>query len=176
MPTDVVPGSPADANTADDVVVRRIYDERGRHIADVDPLSRRTDYEYDDDARLIAVTLPAVDVDGSATGTADRRRPRYEYHYDAQGNKTHVVANAYLDEATAQVAYVSKDAGGNSTEVARSVNAAYATWPNDKGNVTVFTYDAEGRQKTRTLPMGAGFVERFEYETAPGAAQGQLKY
>ncbi|HEV7299861.1 MAG TPA: DNRLRE domain-containing protein [Tepidisphaeraceae bacterium] len=182
-PANVTPGSPADTSTADDIVLEQVYDERGRHLADVDALGRRTDYEYDGDGRLIAVTQPAVDVDGSATGTADRRRPRYEYHYDAQGNRTHIVAHAFLDDATAKVVYVTRDAAGSTTEVSRPSNAAYGTWPKDKGSVTRFTYDGEGRQLTRTLPLGVqttgdanDFVERSVYVTTLGPGYGQLKY
>lgn len=172
----VEPGGAAD-DVSDDVVAQEVYDAMSRRTATIDPLGRRTDYQYDDDGRLIAVTLPPVDVDGMATGTVDLRRPRYEYHYDQHGRQTHIVANAYLDEAAGQVVYITRSQDGSTeTSATRSATAAPATWPKDKGHVTTFTYDADGRQLTRTLPLGniagatpGSFTERTVYVSAAEA-------
>ncbi|QNN24371.1 LEPR-XLL domain-containing protein [Planctomycetales bacterium ZRK34] len=77
--------TPDDAS--DDLSTQTIYDALGRRVAEIDSLGRRTDYEYDAAGRLISVTLPAIDPDGSITGTIDDTRPVYQYAYDANGNQ-----------------------------------------------------------------------------------------
>ncbi|MDB4872940.1 MAG: hypothetical protein JWL97_3944, partial [Gemmatimonadales bacterium] len=159
----VTPGGPGD-NTSDDMVTRTIYDDLGRQVATIDALSRQTDYEYDGAGRLIAVTLPAI-------GNGDARRPRYEYHYDTFGHKTSVVSNIYLDPATNQIVYVTKDANGNATLTPRAADDA---WLTNKGDVTAYAYDGQGRQLTRTLPGSE--IEKTFYDTSAGPANGEVKY
>ncbi|MEM1011590.1 MAG: fibro-slime domain-containing protein [Planctomycetota bacterium] len=168
---------------SDDVVTRTEYDELGRQSAAIDALGRRTEYEYDDAGRLMAVTLPPIDPDGSATGTADLRRPRYEYHYDQEGRQTHIVQNAYLDVSSNEVVYLTADGTGTDSEHRRSANQPIAQWPKDQGHVTTFTYDAQGRQLSRTLPMGnvagataGSFTEYKHYDATPGVGYGRLTH
>lgn len=73
---------------------------------------------------------------------------------DSSGRQTHIVANLYLHKAEEKVYYPEKDADGVDQVVAqRAVSASPDTWP-ERGNVTAFTYDADGRQLTQTLPIG----------------------
>ncbi|MGB0767991.1 MAG: RHS repeat-associated core domain-containing protein [Phycisphaeraceae bacterium] len=99
------------------------YDYAGRRVSETDPLGRTTNYTYDTTGRLIAVTLPMIDPDGSATGTTNTDRPTYAYGYDQYGNQTTIT-----------------DPIGVST----------TGDPTDR--VTQFTFDDRGRQTTRTLP------------------------
>ncbi len=147
--------------------VKTIYDNFDRRIAEIDALGRRTDYEYDDQGRLAAVTLPEIDPDG-LLGTADHTRPRYEYHYDEYGNQTAIVNNILLSADGKTVTYYGKDANDdnqvitsrNITQLAVTPDillaASYTTL------VTTFTYDQFGRQITRTLPEGQ--IERMFYD------------
>ena len=60
------------------------YDSSGRTVAQTDQLGNTTRYEYDDFGRLTAVVLAAV----PQPGTGQMVHPRYEYEYDAAGNRT----------------------------------------------------------------------------------------
>jgi YD repeat-containing protein len=60
------------------------YDGQGRKTAETDPMGRTRHFEYDGAGRLSAVRLP--EVHNPATGQSES--PRYEYGYDAQGNRT----------------------------------------------------------------------------------------
>jgi YD repeat-containing protein len=105
------------------------YDANGRTAAQTDQLGNTTRYEYDDFGRLTAVVLPAV----AQPGTGQMVHPRYEYEYDAAGNRT-----------------VLRD-------------GVFQTDPLDPNTIdrtgareTAFTYDLQGRQTGRTLPEDAG--------------------
>ena len=54
------------------------------HISTTDQMGQTTEYHYDNENRIIGVTLPAVA--NPATGHATN--PTYEYGYDANGNQT----------------------------------------------------------------------------------------
>jgi RHS repeat-associated protein len=132
------------------------YSDDGRHV---DKVAQRksgdpelvTGYDYDEAGRLIAVTLPAVDIPDPAGSGTITVRPRYEYGYDAYGNQTYQITNAYLDGDT--IVYLTKNASGID-EVAGSRSVS-GPMPNPLvGEVTRFTYDHLGRRTSRTLPTG----------------------
>ena len=88
-------------------------------------------FEYDAAGRLTTVALPAV----AEPDTSAVVRPRYEYGYDAQGRQTTIRDNlAQLADGTVQ-----SDHDGTAGDDTRQ---------------TLFTYDAQGRQLARTLPLG----------------------
>ncbi|MBX9580312.1 MAG: putative Ig domain-containing protein [Gemmataceae bacterium] len=69
---------------ADGATAQTGYDLRGRRSFEVDPAGQRTDYAYDAQDRLTAVTQPAVpDPLNGNTPT----RPVTQYGYDAYGNQ-----------------------------------------------------------------------------------------
>jgi len=179
--------------TAIESYVAQGYDDLGRVIWETEqalttnqnPL--RKDYGYDAAGRLVAVVLPEVAhptlLDGSDPLMV---RPRYEYTYDAQGNQVTIRDNVYQigsDPATAEVFYDHGGTAGDFTE-------DYDT------RVTEFAYDAQGRQVSRTLPIGTStpgdpddFTERKSYsdrslgeaeaageDLGASAALGQLAY
>ncbi len=135
------------------------YDDYGRVIweseqalaGETSPLKRQ--FEYNDFGRLTAVVLPEA---AHPTLTDGQNplivRPRYEYAYDARGNHVSIRDNVY--QIGAGIFY---DHGG----AAGDFSQAFDT------RVTVFTYDDQGRQTSRTLPLGVAtpadpddFVER----------------
>ena len=148
--TQTAAGSPLE------VVTQSEYDDSGRLVAEIDALGNRTDYVHDSEGRLIAVVLPAVPhptlMDGSEPLMV---RPRYEYTYDAQGNQTTIRDN--VCQTAGGVFYDHDGAAGDFSE-------DYDT------RVTQFTYDAHGRQTSRSLPLGVesaevgDFTESFQYD------------
>ena len=58
------------------------YDEAGRTIAMIDPIERRTEYEYDTRGLLRFLRLPELDTNDGITTDV----PVYEYQYDLAGN------------------------------------------------------------------------------------------
>ena len=125
--------------TADEATTAYEYDLAGNVTAIIDPLSRRTDFEYDALDRLISRT--GHDPDGAGAQT----RPVTTYEYDAVGN---VVAIT--------------DPLGNTTEfeydeLDRVVSITYPD-PDDAGAqtspVVSYTYDDSGNLETETDPLG----------------------
>lgn len=84
-------------------------------------------------------------------------RPRYEYTYDEFGNQETIRDNVY--QIGGDIFY---DHDGNAIDPANPPAENYDT------RVTKFSYDDQGRQKTRTLPLGveagSGFVETNFYD------------
>jgi len=152
------------------IVTQSVYNALGQQIATIDGLGRETDYEYDSAGRMIAVTLPSI-------SSTDTRRPRYEYHYDAQGHKTLVVTNVYVDPANPnQVFYITKSNSGGPTITSRSITAP---WLTTSGDVTTFTFDSQGRQTARQLPVGlqsGGYTEQTVYDTSNTVSNGEVWY
>ncbi|NLE37441.1 MAG: RHS repeat protein, partial [Pirellulaceae bacterium] len=158
------------AGTPIESYVAQGYDDYGRVIWESDqaltseasPLKRQ--FEYDDFGRLTAVVLPEVAhptlIDGENPLLV---HPRYEYAYDARGNHVSIRDNVY--QTAAGIFY---DHGG----AAGDFSQAFDT------RVTMFTYDDQGRQTSRTLPLGVAtpadpddFVERrFHSDRALAAA------
>jgi len=91
-------------------------------------------FEYDASGRLSAVVLPAV----AHWQTGQLVRPRYEYGYDANGNQT-LIRDNVAQGTDGTIAYDHETGVGYEGADVRE---------------TRFTFDAQGRQLTRTLPLG----------------------
>src|SRR5205823_4939706 len=61
------------------------YDAKQRKLSETDQNGKTTNYEYDAAGRLSAVILPVVP---NPANNNQPTRPRYEYVYDDQGNRT----------------------------------------------------------------------------------------
>jgi YD repeat-containing protein len=150
------------ASTFDDF--GRLLTESVQAAAD-DPSPLFRTFEYDDSGRLVAVVLPAVE----HPDTGLMVQPRWEYGYDAQGN--HVSIRDNVVQVSVGVGLYDHDGT-----------------PGDDTRLTTFTYDADGRQLSRTLPEGQteehryndlgqlvldvsfeGVVTEYVYATEPGA-------
>jgi YD repeat-containing protein len=121
-------------------------------------------------ARLSAVVLPTVEHPSESIGLV---HPRYEYRYDAQGNQTAIRDDIYQTDPANPASIFDTDV-----------------------RVTLFTYDDQGRETSRTLPIGVGttgisddFIEHKFYSDrsleaattagealAKSVALGQLEY
>ena len=95
-----------------------------------------------------------AEVDHPDTGTPVR--PRYEYTYNERGNLLTIRDNVY--QTAAGIFY---DHDGTAGDFSQSYDT----------RVTEFTYDAQGRQTSRTLPLGVAtpgddtdFVEEMHYD------------
>ncbi len=93
-------------------------------------------FEYDHQSRLSAVILPAVEHPDPTIGFV---HPRYEYTHDAQGNLVGIRDNAYQVGSDIYYAH-----GGTANDFTEHYDTRL-TW---------FTFDVNGRQLTRTLPLG----------------------
>ncbi|MBW3597668.1 MAG: hypothetical protein KY475_10370, partial [Planctomycetes bacterium] len=107
------------------------YDVHDRAIAETDQLGHVKRFEYDGNSRLTAVILATVLHPESGLMV----HPRYEYGYDAQGNHTHIRDN------------VQQKADG-------TIQYDHLAAPGDDVRDTVFTFDTQNRQLSRTLPLG----------------------
>ncbi len=178
--------------TAIESYVAQGYDDYGRvmweseqaYSSEQNPLKR--EFEYDDFGRLRAVVLPEVAhptlMDESGPEPVPLMvHPRYEYRYDAQGNHVSIRDNVYQT-----VAGIFYDHDGTAGDFSQAFDT----------RVTELTYDAQGRQTSRTLPIGVAttgdpddFVERKFYNDrslaaavgdgeslAESVALGQLEY
>ncbi|MBN2224505.1 MAG: putative Ig domain-containing protein, partial [Deltaproteobacteria bacterium] len=134
-----------------------VYDQFGREVAkrenlkqDVsgvidDSAVRTTWYKYDAFGRLTAVVLPAVEHPDPGIGLV---HPRYEYAYDAFGNQVGISDGVYqTDPADAE------------------------TIDRTGARLTRFGYDDQGRDVSRTLPLGVttpedpnDFIETKHYD------------
>jgi RHS repeat-associated protein len=182
-------GSFDDENAFIHLRTETVYDRFGRQQAkiegikqadpfDVESVDRshqlRTDYEYDNSGRLVAVILPPVDHPDPAIGEV---RPRYEYGYDDYGNRITIRDNAY--QIGSEVFY------DHGVEDGGDFSQSFDT------RVTRFTFNHLGQQTSRQLPEGvaaddASFTEHAVYDNRPLAdvsgsldestALGQLKY
>ncbi|MEX0819437.1 MAG: hypothetical protein WD070_07580, partial [Pirellulaceae bacterium] len=120
-----------------------------------------TSYEYDVAGNTIGMTESAAGSDlvvsieteyddfGRKTAEIDPVGNRTEYRYDSQGRLHKVILPAVADPRsggtlTNPVYEYLYDANGNQTHII-----------DPYGNTTVFTFDASGRQLTRTLPLGS---------------------
>ncbi len=148
------------------------YDNLGRRISSTSGLTQRspyapetinrteartTEYEYDEQGRLIAVNLPE-----EYDATIEQEvKARYEYGYDDYGNRITIRDNAF--KLGADVYY---DHGGQAYHP-DTYNGDHDT------RVTQFTYDHRGSQTSRTLPLGTmtsdpeDFIEKMTFGTTP---------
>ncbi len=112
------------------------YDANGNRTAVIDPLGRRTEYEYDSANRLERV-IYAAHAPSETTIT--------KYTYDFYGRLTDVtVALGTADEATTHIAY---DPAGRQTDV----TTAYGT---SAASTTHYTYYGDGRLMDVTIAYG----------------------
>ncbi|NLF33280.1 MAG: hypothetical protein GX591_20640, partial [Planctomycetes bacterium] len=157
---------------ADGTSTSCLYDSLGRLAQKTGQDGQSTFYRYDDAGRLTAVILPAVRLcweDPYEQGTVHYDglfHPRYEYDYDAFGNLTAVRTGIVQSSPTGDE----------------------WAWPRSDVKETSLTYDAWGRQLTRTLPEGQtdtsafdrlgrvvrtvdfeGRITEYAYDDAPGA-------
>ena len=112
-----------------------VYNSAGLKTSETDQLGRTTYYEYDDSGRLTAVVLPQVQNPSNGLMV----HPRYEYSYNEKGQQTSLRDNIFLSAPL------------NSGTINRSDQRE-----------TVFEYDWNGNQISRTLPDGS--TEYFSYD------------
>ncbi|MCA9186710.1 MAG: RHS repeat-associated core domain-containing protein [Planctomycetales bacterium] len=175
--TMLIDGQPEDVR----IRTETVYDKLGRRVAQRENIFQvemavndsdvlETTYEYDDAGRLAAVNLPAVDIRHLhiPSVTASTAHPRYEYGYDQYGNQTRITTNALL--VGSAVIYLRKTAAGTDyVAYQRSLAEDFDPARLTDTTSTVFTYDAQHRQITRTLPLGVSsatvgdFEERWFY-------------
>lgn len=182
--------------TGDQVITETEYDLGNRVILTRDALGRETRYEHDKLGRQTAVISEAVwdpateqmvhirtetvyddlgrrvkvrenlkqtsPLDKLTIDSSDMRETDYEY--DSAGRLTAVILPAVADpendnELTRPRYEYGYDERGNQTSIL-----------DPKGRETRFTYDQQGRQLTRTLPLGVetteiddDFTEQFAY-------------
>ncbi|MBI5757883.1 MAG: putative Ig domain-containing protein, partial [Planctomycetales bacterium] len=144
------------------------FDDHGRAIADSQPVAAGTTVSWSDTANSFVGVPPS----GGASVTV----PTKLYHYDPQGRLQAVELPAVPDPLDNNALHRPRyeygyDANGNQTLIRDPL-----------ARETRFTFDDQGRQRTRTLPLGFGedgrldvgqafqpdtlpFTERFEYDT-----------
>lgn len=105
----------------DDSYVTSTYDDFGRVLSETDALGNTKNFEYDDQGRLTAVILPEV----LHSDTQQMVRPRYEYEYDAQGNRTVIRDNVVQIGST--VYYDHDGVAGDDVRETRSPTTISAT-------------------------------------------------
>lgn len=158
--------------TARAATTRYEYDANGNRTAVIDPLGRRTAYEYDNANRLERV-IYAAHAPGETTIT--------KYTYDLFGRLTDVtIALGTADESTTHAAY---DAAGRQTDVttAYGTSAASTTHYTYYGDghlmdviiaygtpdaaTTHYVYDAAGRTVNVTLAYGTpdALITHYDY-------------
>jgi RHS repeat-associated protein len=150
--------------TADEATYEFEYDARGNRTAEIDPLGRRTEYEYDDLDRLTLMRLPDPD------GGGGLESPEYVYTYDSMGrlmSQTDPLGNvtSYAYDARNQpVAVTLPDPDGGGPLESPLVISVYGSTGkleaqiDPLGAVTRYEYDSRGRLWRQTLPDpdGAG--------------------
>ena len=116
----------------DGTFTERVYDDNGRVEKEIDQLGNEKAFEYDRHGRLTAVQLPAIDDPDDANNNLVS--PRYEYRYDARGNKVGI----------------------------RDPLFGHSTRDQNSERETTFTFDERGNQLTRTMPDG--LTETFVFD------------
>ena len=174
--------------------MQSIYDAANRLAETVDPLGNRTRYAYDAAGNLVGKT----DAVGQATAYEYDTLGRLvkaiypdntiTYHYDAAGNRTHVIdiqgVTRYEYDALNRVVRVTDPAGqkvgyaydalGRRTQLTypdgRAVTYAYdprgrmATVTDWDGNATGYTYNARGQLSRVVYPNGTSI--EYAYDAA----------
>ncbi len=130
-----------------------IRDAAGRVVAVVDPLGRRTSYQFDALDRLVSVEPP--DPDGPAE---PQESSWHRYEYDAAGN---VRFETNAEGETTEYVYDPLDrprevidARGHATQMAYDEVSNLTGVTDPTGNVTRFGYDGLDRRVAETSPLG----------------------
>jgi RHS repeat-associated protein len=129
-------GKPADQ----DLISRTAYDAAGRRLQAIDPAGRVTEFAYDNQDHLIAVTENAV----SGSCVAAPCNIVTQYHYDRLGNRTAIV------DARGNIRRFTYDTQGR---VVRATDAL--------GQVTEREYDGAGRIQQEGGPRNSNFDRLF---------------
>ncbi|MFW6154176.1 MAG: putative Ig domain-containing protein [Planctomycetota bacterium] len=134
----------------DDSATSSRYDSLGHPVQKTDQAGQSTYVRYDDAGRMTAVILPAVrlswDVEyGQGTRHYDGLyHPRYEYDYDSFGNLTATRTGIFQ----------------TSPSIDEPATSDYFVQTPQE---TTFTYDAWGRQVSRTLPEGQTETSTYDH-------------
>ena len=150
--------------TAAEATTEYEYDEAGNLSAEIDPLDRRTEYEYDNLDRLIRMTQidPEADPEGD---TPETRSPRTLYTYNARDQlltETDPLDNetSYTYDAMGRLETITNK-GANGTELS-ATSYTYdeagnlETEKDELENITRYDYDDLGRLVKTTLPDADG--------------------
>ena len=146
-------------------IVRNIYDDDGRLIAQEDSDGNRTDFNHDIEGRQSVVTdrrgnptFLYYDESGNVTSRVDALGNETSYSYDARGNQltetdplgnvTTATFNSSNDQLT------QTDALGNTTAYTYNSRGQELTITDARGNVYKNSYDAVGNLLTVTDPDG----------------------
>jgi len=149
-------------------VSETLYDGNGNIIARIDPLGRRTDFEFDSRNRNWRTQAPAVSsLDPSGNG-----RPTTTTVYDVVGNVISVtdprgLVTGTLYDTTNRPYQTTQDAGGLAITTHRVLDPGglILTSVDGNGNSTENTYDSLGRMLTTTThPGGGNIVVANEYD------------
>ncbi|MDR3108366.1 MAG: hypothetical protein LBU65_01585, partial [Planctomycetaceae bacterium] len=132
------------------------YNEKGQKESETNQLGQTRHFEYDDNGRLIKVTLPQVNGES----------PVYEYTYDAQGNQLtikdpncHITSFTY-DLNGNQLTRILPDGSEESFEYNEKGQLEKET--SFEGVVTVYQYDKYGRLESKTFTQNRA-SEVWEY-------------
>ena len=150
--------------TAAEATTEYEYDEAGNVSAEIDPLSRRTEYVYDNLDRLIRMTQIDPEADPEAD-TPETRSPRTLYTYNLKDQlltETDPLDNvtSYTYDAMGRLETITnKDANGtelSKTSYTYDEAGNLDTEKDELENITRYDYDALGRRIKTTLPDADG--------------------
>lgn len=136
--------------TTDAATTRFQYDANGNQTAVIDPLGRRTEYQYDNANRLQFVIYAAHDANESTTT---------KYVYDVHSRLTDViVAFGTSDASTTHYVY---DAAGRATDVTTAFSTSDAS-------TTHYVYNAAGYITDATVAYGTSdaITAHYQYDAA----------
>ncbi|MGF2736979.1 Ig-like domain-containing protein, partial [Marinobacter sp. DUT-1] len=146
-------------------LVRNIYNENGRLIAQEDSDGNRTDFNHDVEGRQSVVTdrngnttLYYYDDRGNVTTKVDAAGHSWNYSYDERGNQLSQVdplgnvTTASFDERNNQLTQT--DALGNTVAFTYNSRGQELTIADARGNVYLNSYDSVGNLLTVTDPEG----------------------
>ena len=146
-------------------LIRNIYDESGRLVAQEDSDGNRTDFNHDIEGRQSVVTdrnghttLYYYDDRGNVTTKVDAAGHTWNYSYDERGNQLGQmdplgnVTTASFDERNNQLTQT--DALGNTVAFTYNSRGQELTIADARGNVYQNSYDSVGNLLTVTDPDG----------------------
>jgi len=146
-------------------LVKNIYDDDGRLIAQEDNDGNRTDFNHDIEGRQSVVTdrngnttFYYYDDRGNVTSKVDAENNTWSYSYDDHGNQLSQVdplgytSSAIFDERNNQLSQT--DALGNTVYFSYNPRGQELTIEDARGNVYNNSYDSVGNLLTVTDPTG----------------------